>query len=79
MYLLMINNILFIIRKFKNKKYNNVNNVKNKNKKQTKKKKKKKKNKKKIKNQYKNNIKYFETLGSRRVIRSYITIIIKCF
>jgi len=43
MYLLMINNILFIIRKFKNKKYNNVNNVKNKNKKQTKKKKKKKK------------------------------------
>ena len=38
-----------------------------------------KQKKKKKKNQYKNNIKYFETLGSRRVIRSYITIIIKCF
>jgi len=38
-----------------------------------------KQKKKKKKKKKKNNIKNFKTLGSRRVIRSYITIIIKCF
>jgi len=38
-----------------------------------------KQKKKKKKKKYKNKIKYFENFGFRRVIRSYITIIIKCF